>query len=296
MFNFEEGKVNFNSVEEVKEFLSSTDDLNVLGALCFTDQSGDVEQEIPISLLIEEIGIDNVAELLFKLSEGAELMSFSRDEMIELLEKSERGEELTEEEQKKLNFIESTNLMSFPERRRQSLFNGITMTLYESKEYPLFSTVGGSLALASTYLECALITANEKLKRVFYNETTAHDVANLAASKIKIEEGTSPEMAILGLLHTLGDLATREEVIRELPLNFEGIVEALDLDEEWIFNPGEKVVKEAKQIEGFLEGLGDIREKLEELWDGSNEEVSEEKENGSNTDNLVDIRERLKRK
>ena len=103
MFNFEEGKVDFNSVEEVKEFLLGTDDLNVLGALCFTGPDGSVEQEVPISSLIEQVGIDKTAEILFNITKDTEpeLLALSREEVEELFLKAERGEELTEDEIKK---------------------------------------------------------------------------------------------------------------------------------------------------------------------------------------------------
>ena len=296
MFNFEEGRVDFNSVEEVKEFLLGTDDLNVLGALCFTGKDGSVEQEVPISLLIEQIGIDKTAELLFNITKESqpELMAISREEAMELFLKAERGEELTEEEERKLNIISAATEMtkSKVDQRRDSLFNGFTMTLVQSGDMPLFSTVGGINALMSTYLECALITSDEKLRRAFSNNATAEDISNLATSKIHIDEDLSPEMTILGLLHKLGELSTSCKEIREKPINFDGIVEVLDLDEEWIFEPDKRVEK----------SLDHLEEILNRFSNGSNENDSEnldENKNGSNNEkpeNIVDIRDRLRRK
>jgi hypothetical protein len=297
MFNFEEGKVNFESVEEVKEFLLGTDDLNVLGALCFANPDGTVEQEVPISVLIEQAGIDKVAEMLFEITQEAqpELMAISRDEAFELFEKAERGEELTEEEVRKLNIITAAmdGGRNRIDQRRDSLFNGITMTLVQSADMPLFNTVGGNLALATTYLECAIITSDEKLRRAFGNPATADDVAHTSASKIHIDEDMSPELAILGMLHKIGEMATSIKELREKPMNFEAITEVLDLDEEWIFTPDEKISSSMDRVAGVLN----------ELMNGSNEddseEVSEEKENGSNEDkseNIIDIRDRLRRK
>ena len=294
MFNFEEGKIDFESVEEVKEFLLGTDDLNVLGALCFTNPDGSVQQEVPISVLIEQAGIDKVAEMLFNITKDSkpELVAISREEVVALMEKAERGEELTEEEERKLNIVmaASDSQKDKVDQRRDSLFNGITMTLVQSSDMPLFSTVGGVLAVSSTYLECALITSDEKLRRAFSNTATAEDVAKLATSKIHIDEDASPEMIILGLLHKLGEMATLTKVIREKPLNFEAIVEVLDLDYDWIFNPDEKVATS-------LERIGEI---IDHFTNGFNEdnsgEVTEENENGSNEEKAVNIRDRLKRK
>lgn len=294
MFNFEEGKVDFESVEEVKEFLLGTDDLNVLGALCFTNPDGTVQQEVPISVLIEQAGIDKVAEMLFNITKESapELLAISKEEAIALMEKAEREEELTEEEERKLNIIMAAtdSQKDKVDQRRDSLFNGITMTLVQSSDMPLFSTVGGVIALSSTYLECALITSDEKLRRAFSNSATSEDVAKLAASKIHIDEDASPEMIILGLLHQLGERVTLTKSLREKPMNFEAIVEVLDLDYDWIFNPD-------KRVATSLEHIGDL---INRFADGSNEEHSqensEENENGSNEEKVVDIRDRLRRK
>lgn len=294
MFNFEEGKVDFESVEEVKEFLLSTDDLNVLGALCFTNPDGTVQQEVPISVLIEQAGIDKVAEMLFNITKESapELLAISEEEAIALMEKAERGEELTEEEERKLNIIMAAtdSQKDKVDQRRDSLFNGITMTLVQSSDMPLFSTVGGVIALSSTYLECALITSDEKLRRAFSNSATSEDVAKLAASKIHVDEDASPEMIILGLLYQLGERVTLTKSLREKPMNFEAMVEVLDLDYDWIFNPD-------KRVATSLEHIGDL---INRFTDGSNEEYSqensEENENGSNEEKVVDIRDRLKRK
>ena len=294
MFNFEEGKVDFKSVEEVKEFLLGTDDLNVLGALCFTNPDGTVQQEVPISVLIEQAGIDKVAEMLFNITKESapELLAISKEEAIALMEKAERGEELTEEEERRLNIIMAAtdSQKDKVDQRRDSLFNGLTMTLVQSKDMPLFNTVGGLLAILSTYLECALITSDEKLRRAFSNSATAEDVAKLAASKIHIDEDASPEIAILGLLHQLGEKATLTKTIREKSLNFEAIVEVLDLDYDWIFEPDKRIAN----------SLEHIQEIVDHFTNGSNEDgsekVPEENENGSNTDNVVDIRDRLRRK
>ena len=297
MFNFEEGKISFNSVEEVKEFLLSTDDINVLGAICFANPDGDVQQEIPIGDFIEQVGIDKVAEMLFEITQESqpELLAISREEVINLLEKANRGEELTEEETRKLSIVSAAmdGNKDKMDQRRDSLYNGITMTLVQSKNMPLFNTIGGNLALATTYLECAIVTSDEKLRRAFSNSATADDVANTAASKIHVDEDISPELAILGMLHKIGEMATNIKEIREKPMNFEDIVNTLELDEDWIFNPD-------KKISSSIESVTDI---LDKITNGSNknesEDFSEEKENGSNTnkpENVVDIRNRLRRK
>jgi hypothetical protein len=300
MFNFEEGKIDFESVEEVKEFLLGTDDLNVLGALCFTNPDGTVQQEVPISVLIEQEGVDKVAEMLFNLTKDAqpELMAISRDEAFELFEKVKRGEELTEEEKRKLNIIAAAteNGHDRVNRRRDSLFNGITMTLVQSSDIPLFNTVGGNLAMASTYLECALVTSDEKLRRAFSNQATSDDVVNLATSKIHIDEDMSVEMTLLGLLHKIGELATYTKEIREKPMNFEAITEVLELDAEWIFAPDEKIASSMDCVQEILELLSNGSNEDDE---DDSEEISEQNENGSNNDkpeNIVNIRDRLKRK
>lgn len=299
MFNFEEGKVDFNSVEEVKEFLTSTDDLNVLGAICFTGKDGNVEHEVPITLLIEQVGIDKTAELLFNITKESqpELMAISREEATELFLKAERGEELTEEEVRKLNIISAATDMhkSKADQRRESLFNGFTMTLVQSNDMPLFSTVGGVNALMSTYLECALITSDEKLRRAFSNNATAEDVSKLATDKIHIDEDLSPEMAILGLLHKIGELSTSCKELREKPLNFEAIVDVLDLDSEWIFEPDRRIEKSLDHLEEIMNRFSNGSNNEDEE-DYETEEVSDENENGSNAGKVTDIRDRLRRK
>lgn len=289
MFNFEEGKVHFDSVEEVKEFLLSTDDINVLGAICFTGPDGNVEDEIPISVLIEEIGIDKVAEMIFKTIENAKVVSIDQEEILELMKRYVNDEELTEEEKRKLDiFAKSMDYKrSSIEQRRETLFSGITMTLAQSKEHSLFSSVGGLLALMSTYLECALITSDEKLKRAFSNNTTANDISKLACSKIHIDEDASIEMIILGLLHKLGEYSTNSKELSTKSLDFEAIVEVLNLDYDWIFESEEKIKEKY---------LDDIVEQLKGLKNGSNTDASynsKQNQDGSNTD---DIRNRLKRK
>lgn len=301
MFNFEEGKVDFESIEEVKEFLLGTEDLSVLGALCFANPDGTIEQEIPIIDLIEQAGIDKVAEILFNITKDTqpEIMTISKEEIIELCEKSEKGEELTEEETRKLNIINASmsKNKNHIQQRRNTLYNGLTMSLVQSADMPLFSTIGGNLALATTYLECAIVTSDEKLKRAFNNSATADDIINTATSKIHIDEDVSPELVILGLLHKIGDIATHVKEIREKPMDFESIVDMLDLDEDWIFNPGDKVLSVANRLVNGS-NKNDSKENLDEKENGSNKS-SDEKENGSNKDelnNIVDIRDRLRRK
>jgi hypothetical protein len=283
--NFKNGKPNFKSVKEVKEFLMSTDDVNVLGAICFAGSDGSVEHEIPISVLIEDKGIEETAKILFEISKNAEIVSIEKSEISAIKDKIKNGVKLTKEEERKLEIIKSieNENRDFVDTARNSLFNGITMTLASYyDEHPLFSTVGGLLALSSTYLECALIVSDEKLSNAFCNSTTAEDVANLAVSKIHIDEDMSKEMAILGLLHKIGQLATESECIRTKPLNLEDIVNAFGLDYDFVFD--------RKLFHDEEDNINSNQNQNGSNTDNS-EEIPEQNQNGSNI-----IRNRLKRK
>jgi hypothetical protein len=290
MFNFEEGRPNFNSVEEVKEFLTSTDDVNVLGALCFTTPDGEVNKEVPIEQLIEDLGLDEVAKMLYDISSNSKIVAISRDEGIEILEKVKNGEELTDEEQQKYYIIQHSMDVAENDmmKKKKSLLSGLTMTLHMYEDLALFSTLGGVFTVLGNYLECATVMSDKKLSRAFCNVNTANDISNLAASKIHIDEDMSPKMAIIGLLHHLQDYAINEDII-DTPINLKGIVETFDLDEKWIFNPEEKILNSSSRI------IKTINEIISENSNGSNiseaEENQEQNENGSN---IKDIRERLK--
>ena len=293
MFNFEEGKVNFKSVEEVKEFLLSTENNNVFGAICFANSEGEVEREISVTEFIEHVGIDKVAQMIFDCSNNAVLVPIERDEIFEILEKAEKGEKLTEEEEKKLDILRiiTGDNKDEIEHGRTALFNGITMTLAQLRDMALFGTVGGLLALMSTYLECSLVSSDEKLSRGFTNETTAEDITNMAVNKIHIDEDLSPEMALLGLLHKVGELSTSIPEIRGKALNLEDIADILDLDSEWIFNPEKRHENLANVLKEYFKQGSEVNS------DGSNtKEFPEENKNGSNPENIVNIRDRLKRK
>ena len=282
MFNIEEGKFNFESVEEVKEFLLNTENVNVLGVICLVNEEDpSLKQEISISTLIKEKGIDETAEFLFNMMQHVkpEVTKIPFEKVEEIVNKSLSGAELTSEEERILNIAmqyAKDSKYDYIMNTKDSLYNGITVTLLQTLDMDkeVFSTVGGIATLLCTYMECCLVSSDDKLKRAFSNEATANDILQLAESKIHVDEDMSPEMAILGLIQLLSSYACKKE-IRRKHVNFDDIIDMLKLDREW------------------------ITETIKELYSNSTDDCtkcSNENESDSNTDNITDIRAHLNRK
>ena len=102
----------FNSLEEVKEFISSTDS-SVIGAINFIDSEGKSVQ-MSMDDFIKKVGLDEAAEFIYKTSNEGEMkgVQFSKDELNKILEKFKNDPDSLTEEEKTILYLVMQDMKS----------------------------------------------------------------------------------------------------------------------------------------------------------------------------------------
>lgn len=259
----------FNSLEEVKEFISSTDVQNI-GAISFVSEDGNTVS-LTMEDFIKKVGLDAAAEFIYKNSKNMVSVMASGDEIREVFKKFMEDPHSLTMEEKAMMVMVKDNFMD----KGISVSEGILTVMLKS-----FLEIGqeftkdynGLFAILLTLMEDALILSTEcpyTDDAVLYNE-----VINNVKEQIVIPEGIDELALLLGLLHAVGEKFMKSDFTKNLPVDYHRIAEALDLDTEYIFK------NEGKSFEEITDSiLSDIL---------SDEEKSDEEKTES-SDKIVNI-------
>ena len=276
----------FNSLEEVKEFISSTDS-SIIGAINFIDSEG---KSIQMSMddFIKKVGLDEAAEFIYKTSNEGEMkgVQFSKDELNKILEKFKNDpDSLTEEEKTILYLVmqdmkSSNNIFSVA----NDLFTLFTKSIVDVGGN-LTSTYSGLLSVILTFMEDTF-TLSSDLAVHMDNQNTYNEIVKSVTDQIVIPEGIDEACLLIGLFHIIGERFVGSDLTRNMKVNYHDFANRLGLDMDFLFGEKQEVSSIPDDVENLeKELLPDVKSFL-----GLNKPESKEKCNVVN----LDIRKTLK--
>lgn len=263
----------FNNLEEVKEFISSTDSRNV-GAIHFIDQNGEA---ITMSMdeFIEKVGLDNAAKFIYENNDKMQKIAMTGEEIRELLERARNNpDSLSEEEQKKL-------ILAMHEMKEHSgidTYDEIITIILKS-----FLEIGSSLtekynavlAICITLLDGLLMLSSDKLSIYADDMKMYREITKTIEEQIIIPEGIDDTLLLATLINLIGRRYLENETeLSPLKCNYRAFAEAINLDIDFLFENDfendsfkEEVVSDIKngnnKVANSIVNL-DIRKKLKE--------------------------------
>ena len=276
----------FNSLEEVKEFISSTDS-SVIGAINFIDSEGKSVQ-MSMDDFIKKVGLDEAAEFIYKTSNEGEIkgVQFSKDELNKILEKFKNDpDSLTEEEKTILYLVmqdmkSSNNTFSVA----NDLFTLFTKSIVDIGGN-LTSTYSGLLSVILTFMEDTF-TLSSDLSVHMDNQNTYNEIVKSVTDQIVIPEGIDEACLLIGLFHIIGERFIDSDLTRNMKVNYHDFANRLGLDMDFLFGEKQEVSSIPDDVESLeKELLPDVKSFL-----GLNKSESKEKGNIVN----LDIRKTLK--
>lgn len=276
----------FNSLEEVKEFISSTDS-SVIGTINFIDSEGKSVQ-MSMDDFIKKVGLDEAAEFIYKTSNEGEMkgVQFSKDELNKILEKFKNDpDSLTEEEKTILYLVmqdmkSSNNTFSVA----NDLFTLFTKSIVDVGGN-LTSTYSGLLSVILTFMEDTF-TLSSDLAVHMDNQNTYNEIVKSVIDQIVIPEGIDEACLLIGLFHIIGERFVGSDLTRNMKVNYHDFANRLGLDMDFLFGEKQEVSSIPDDVENLeKELLPDVKSFL-----GLNKPESKEKGNVVN----LDIRKTLK--
>lgn len=276
----------FNSLEEVKEFISSTDS-SVIGAINFIDSEGKSVQ-MSMDDFIKKVGLDEAAEFIYKTSNEGEIkgVQFSKDELNKILEKFKNDpDSLTEEEKTILYLVmqdmkSSNNTFSVA----NDLFTLFTKSIVDVGGN-LTSTYSGLLSVILTFMEDTFTLSSDLVVHMD-NQNTYNEIVKSVTDQIVIPEGIDEACLLIGLFHIIGERFVGSDLTRNMKVNYHDFANRLGLDMDFLFGEKQEVSSIPDDVENLeKELLPDVKSFL-----GLNKPESKEKGNVVN----LDIRKTLK--
>lgn len=276
----------FNSLEEVKEFISSTDS-SVFGAINFIDSEG---KSIQISMddFIKKVGLDKAAEFVYETSNNGEMkgVQFSKDDLNKIIDKfTNDPSSLTDEEKTILYLVmqdmESSNNVFNVANDLFTIFIKSIMDIGGN----LTSTYSGLLSVILTFMEDTF-TLSSDLAVHMDNQNTYNEIVKSVTDQIVIPEGIDEACLLIGLFHIIGERFVGSDLTRNMKVNYHDFANRLGLDMDFLFGEKQEVSSIPDDVENLeKELLPDVKSFL-----GLNKTESKEKGNVVN----LDIRKTLK--
>ena len=276
----------FNSLEEVKEFISSTDS-SVIGAINFIDSEGKSVQ-MSMDDFIKKVGLDEAAEFIYKTSNEGEMkgVQFSKDELNKILEKFKNDPDSLTEEEKTILYLVMQDMKSSNNTFNvaNDLFTLFTKSIVDVGGN-LTSTYSGLLSVILTFMEDTFASSSD-LAIHMDNQNTYNEIVKSVTDQIVIPEGIDEACLLIGLFHIIGERFVGSDLTRNMKVNYHDFANRLGLDMDFLFEEKQEVSSIPDDVESLeKELLPDVKSFL-----GLNKSESKEKGNIVN----LDIRKTLK--
>ena len=276
----------FNSLEEVKEFISSTDS-SVIGAINFIDSEGKSVQ-MSMDNFIKKVGLDKAAEFIYKTSNEGEIkgVQFSKDELNKIIEKFKNDPDSLTKEEKTILYLVMQDMKSSNNTFNvaNDLFTLFTKSIVDVGGN-LTSTYSGLLSVILTFMEDTF-TLSSDLSVHMDNQNTYNEIVKSVTDQIVIPEGIDEACLLIGLFHIIGERFIDSDLTRNMKVNYHDFANRLGLDMDFLFGEKQEVSSIPDDVESLeKELLPDVKNFL-----GLNKSESKEKGNIVN----LDIRKTLK--
>lgn len=235
----------FNSIEEVKEFIKNASTDNSTGVVAFVDEDGNTEQ-ITINEFVEKVGLDKAAEFFYE-NKKAMLLGMNRNEIQEIFKKfNDDPESLTQEEKTFLFFF--LDKLGAEKDTINEILSIMTASLILGKDFT--KNYSGLLVILLNLIEKTFLLSSN-LSTHANNEATYNELLRSVKDKIIIPDDIDEESLFLGLINIIGERFVKSSLIKNMEVNYKEFVKRHGLDEKLIFN--EHSNSSDKQVENTVE-------------------------------------------
>lgn len=224
----------FKNLEEVKEFISSTDSSR-LGAIHFADESGK-SVTMKMDEFIEKFGLDAAAQFIYDNSENMMKFAMTGKELRELLTKAKNDpNSLTDEEKMMIVFA----LQNCKNEKSYDICHEV-ITIFIKALLDIGKDVtenyDGLLAVCITLLGGLLVLSSDKLSVYSRNMNMYREVVKSIEEQIIIPEGIDDTLLLATLINIIGKryLENKTE-LKNTKCDYKSFAETLGLDTEFLF-------------------------------------------------------------
>lgn len=284
----------FSSLEEVKEFISSTDSSKI-GAINFIDSEGKSVQ-MSMDDFIKKVGLDKAAEFIYKTNNEGEMkgIQFSKNDLNKTIEKFKNDpDSLTEEEKTILYFV-------MQDIKSSSNTFGVAndlLTLFTKSAIEvggnLTDAYSGLLSVILTFMEDTFVLSSD-LAVHEDNPNTYDEIIKNVKDQIIIPEGIDEACLLLGLFHIIGERYIGSSLTKNMKVDYHEFAKRLGLDMDFLFGETQEVSSMSDDIENLEKELfSDVKNFLG-LDENNSKDKKEKNQENSNIVNL-DIRKTLKK-
>lgn len=258
-----------NTIEELKANIKEAlEDEGIAMRLVALDKDGN-PRTVDIRDMVEEIGIDDTAELIFTAKQASKdninstELSLTQDEMLNLLERyKEDPDSLTENE-----LVIAKAVLNSASEEKLNTANEL-MALIMRTFYDLGGKMYNTVSGFSTVL-CTLLTGNFVMSTNVKNDQPAifEEKVSAVINSIKLPENVDSDIVAMALLKMFNEIVA-DKKYKHCEIDHESFLEVL--------------------------GLKNIYKKIDETMDEFDTTFEEGLKEKPNNNNIVDIRGRIK--
>jgi len=220
----------FNSIEDVKSYLSSTDAQH--SAAVIMGEKGPIP--IPFTVLVEKLGIDKAAEFIFETHDKGKEHGISKEEYFAMKEKALKDPESLTEEEKQI-FVVAHNIFEGKDHHFDVMNDVLAIVTKTFMDLDYIGHYGSLLAVFLTMAEGLLITNSEKLSGYHENPAIYKEVLESAKAQISFPEDMDDELLLLGLLEIIGDrFIVKDSPVSRRKSDYKKFAERLELNSDII--------------------------------------------------------------
>ena len=225
----------FKNLEEVKEFINSTDSSR-LGAIHFADKKSGKSVTMKMDEFIEEFGLDAAAQFIYDNSKNMMKFEMTGEKLRELLTKAKNNpNSLTDEEKMMIAFA----LQNCKNEKSYNVCHELIMIFIKALldiGKDVTENYDGLLAVCITLLDGLLVLSSDKLSVYSRNMNMYREAVKSVEEQIIIPEGIDETLLLATLINIIGKryLENKTE-LKNTKCDYKSFAEMLGLDTEFLF-------------------------------------------------------------
>lgn len=236
--------LSFNSVEEVKEFISNNTDADTLGVISVIGPDG-VHENITVNEFIKRVGLDEAARYIYENTGNMTGIKVTAEEIAQVIKKFKDDPNSLTEDEKMILFVALNVAEQGKFNLKDTAFEFFTMftKMFVDTDCPSYRAI---TTILCGYLEAMLISSTE-LNKYANSVEILEEIINNIKTQITIPEGVNESMLLLTLLRIVTERVLNSKV--DYNPNYKALVNNLGLDEDFIFDECEEDFSEEEHHE-----------------------------------------------
>ena len=239
-------KKTFNSIEEVKEFISSPVAKN--GAIHLSDTDGKSIQ-MTMDEFVNAVGLDNAAKFILENSQHMSSASLTKEEADLILKKFLNNPDSLSEEERALMHLIANSMDKDSKLAEIKAIITLILKSIITTDSNFTKNISSLTSIFITILENALISSTH-LSAFKNNEIAMNEIVKKAKESITIADDVDDATLLLGMIHIMGDRCLSNKNIGEI--DYHELSEIFDLDMEFLFGEEPKTSKPQEEMNNLF--------------------------------------------